>query len=121
MAGPGGLCRTDFSRPSRSVPDGSRPHWSLRSAARPPIEGSVTVSSIVGWLELAVFVALAAASTAQWRKRRDETAAWLAAMFTLLGGILLGDRFVPVSVKIIEGWFDRLTVMGPGAFSHFPD
>src|ERR1041384_5094647 len=85
------------------------------------MEGSVTVSSVVGWLELAVFVALAAASTAQWRKRRDETAAWLAAMFTLLGGILLGDRFVPVSVKVVEGWFDRLTVMDLAAFAYCLD
>ena len=64
-----------------------------------------------------MFVALAAGSTARWRKRRDETAAWLAAMFTLLGGILLADRFLPMWSKLPWAWFDRLIVVDLAAFA----
>jgi diguanylate cyclase (GGDEF)-like protein/PAS domain S-box-containing protein len=68
-------------------------------------------------LELGVFVALAAGSTIRWRRRRDETAAWLAAMFTLLGGILLGDRFLPTSLKLPWSWFDRAVILDLAAFA----
>jgi hypothetical protein len=77
----------------------------------------VSGASVVGWLELEVFVALAAGSTAQWRKRREQTAAWLAAMFSLLGGILLADRFLPLSLKLPWVWFDRLIISDLAAFA----
>ena len=66
---------------------------------------------MVEWLELGVFVALAGASLAQWARRRKEAAAWLAATFALLGGILLADRFLPLSMKVPGDWFDRALIV----------
>ncbi|MDQ3947072.1 MAG: hypothetical protein M3357_18315 [Actinomycetota bacterium] len=55
----------------------------------------MTLLSVTEWLELGVFVGLACGTLEQWRRRREEAAAWLAVTFALLGGILLADRFVP--------------------------
>jgi len=71
----------------------------------------------VGWLELAVFVALATGSTARWHQRHDRTAAWLAAMFTLLGGILFADWFLPTAAKTTWAWFDRAVIVDLAAFA----
>ena len=71
----------------------------------------VTQVSIVEWLERGVFVALAVSSLEQWRRRRNQPAAWLAVTFALLAGILLLDRFVPRSAKIVGEWFDRTIII----------
>jgi diguanylate cyclase (GGDEF)-like protein/PAS domain S-box-containing protein len=67
----------------------------------------VTLVSVVEWMELGAFVALAAAATRRWLRRREEAAAWLAIMFSLLGAVLLADRFVPVSARNFGEWYDR--------------
>ena len=71
----------------------------------------MTLLSLTEWLELGVFVLLAGASLEQWRRRREESAAWLAVTFALLGGILLADRFVPPSLREMGAWFDRLLIV----------
>ncbi|MEW6471125.1 MAG: EAL domain-containing protein [Actinomycetota bacterium] len=71
----------------------------------------MTVLALVEWLELGVFVALAAASMMRWARRREEPAAWLALTFTLLGAVLLADRFVPVPAREPGHWFDRAIIV----------
>ena len=78
----------------------------------------MTLLSLVEWLELAVFVLLACASLEQWRRRREEAAAWLAVMFALLGGILLADRFTPHSAREAGDWFDRLLIVDLALFPY---
>ncbi|HLF40715.1 MAG TPA: hypothetical protein VI854_04470, partial [Acidimicrobiia bacterium] len=78
----------------------------------------MTLLSLVEWSELGVFVALAVASLEQWRRRREPAAAWLAVTFGLLGGILLADRFIPLSVKIAGGWFDRVLIIDLALFPY---
>ncbi|MGH9004472.1 MAG: hypothetical protein ACRDYV_15210, partial [Acidimicrobiia bacterium] len=78
----------------------------------------MTLLSVVEWLELGVFVVLAGASLEQWRRRREESAAWLAVTFALLGGILLADRFVPHSLKVTGDWFDRLLIVDLALFPY---
>ncbi|HEY3239781.1 MAG TPA: PAS domain-containing protein, partial [Acidimicrobiia bacterium] len=78
----------------------------------------MTLLSLVEWLELGVFVALAGASLEQWRRRREEAAAWLAVTFALLGGILLADRFIPLSVKVVGAWFDRALIVDLALFPY---
>jgi predicted signal transduction protein with EAL and GGDEF domain len=73
----------------------------------------VTLLGLTEWLELEVFVVLACASLAKWHRRREPAAGWLALTFALLGGILLADRFLPVSAKAVDGWvwFDRVLIV----------
>ncbi|MGH9035427.1 MAG: hypothetical protein ACRD0O_06655, partial [Acidimicrobiia bacterium] len=78
----------------------------------------MTLLTLVEWLELGVFVALTGASLAQWTRRREEAAAWLAATFALLGAILLADRFIPLSVKVAGSWFDRVLIVDLALFPY---
>ncbi|MGH9041732.1 MAG: EAL domain-containing protein [Acidimicrobiia bacterium] len=78
----------------------------------------MTLLAAFEWLELGVFVVLAGASLEQWRRRREESAAWLAVTFGLLGGILLADRFVPYSLKTTGDWFDRLLIVDLALFPY---
>lgn len=71
----------------------------------------MTVLSLVEWLELGVYVALAVASTRRWRQHREESAAWLTVTFTLLGIVLLADRFVPIPARLPGHWFDRAIII----------
>ncbi len=73
----------------------------------------MTLLGLTEWLELEVFVLLALMSLAKWRRRREPAAGWLALTFALLGGILLADRFVPLSAKALGDWFwfDRVLIV----------
>ena len=57
----------------------------------------MTLRSTVQWVQLAVFVLLAAASVIQWLRRRGRAAGWLALTFAVLGTVVLAGRFIPPS------------------------
>ncbi|MGH8975361.1 MAG: hypothetical protein ACRD0C_19425, partial [Acidimicrobiia bacterium] len=73
----------------------------------------MTLLGLAEWLELYVFVTLACAALEKWRRRRDPAAGWLALTFALLDGILLADRFIPISAKALGDWFwfDRVLIV----------
>lgn len=50
---------------------------------------------VLGDIQLAAFAALAVVSLLEWRRRRGEAAAWVAATFGTVGAILVIARFLP--------------------------
>ncbi len=80
----------------------------------------MTLLGLTEWLELEVFVLLAVAALEKWRRRREPAAGWLAVTFALLGGILLADRFIPLSAKAIGDWywFDRVLIVDLALFPY---
>jgi signal transduction histidine kinase len=57
----------------------------------------VPVTQVLSDVQLLAFVALALVSLRQWRRRRGESAAWVAATFGVIGGVLVAGRLLPVS------------------------
>jgi len=57
------------------------------------------------YVQLAVFLAVAAAATLRWVQRRGAIRAWLAATLGLLGAVVLAGQFLP---KVPESTADRL-------------
>jgi signal transduction histidine kinase len=57
----------------------------------------VPVIQVLSDVQLLAFVALALVSLRQWRRRRGESAAWVAATFGVIGGVLVAGRLLPLS------------------------
>lgn len=60
--------------------------------------------AILSDIELAAFVALALVSFLEWRWRRGEPAAWVAATFGVVGTVLIAARFIPVGADGVPAW-----------------
>ncbi len=62
-------------------------------------------------VQLVLFVALAAASIAQWRQRKGAPAAWIAVAFGTLGAIVLVSRLLPEHpTTATDEWIQKVLV-----------
>jgi len=52
-------------------------------------------NTVVGWLQVAMWLVLGIAAGNVWRKRRDGAASWLAASFLTLASVVIVARFLP--------------------------
>lgn len=71
------------------------------------------------WVQLFVYAAVALIATAQWRRRRDASSAWLAAALLTLALVIIAGRALPDGSGAILVWGRKLLLVVLSLFPYF--